>query len=91
MLRHHHATTINIIINKQNPQAIPTKLVHKHAEKILPGNGKAITNFNILAKISMGQRFPIPYLDTLSIVGSRIDNFKIVFQVFCDLQTVPGI
>jgi hypothetical protein len=30
---------------------IPTQLVQKHAEKILPGNGISITNFNILPKI----------------------------------------
>jgi hypothetical protein len=29
---------------------IPTQLVHKHAEKILPGNGISITNFNIFPK-----------------------------------------
>jgi hypothetical protein len=29
---------------------IPTQLVQKHAEKILPGNGISITNFNILPK-----------------------------------------
>jgi hypothetical protein len=29
---------------------IPTQLVHKHAEKILSGNGISITNFNILPK-----------------------------------------
>jgi hypothetical protein len=29
---------------------IPTQLVQKHAEKILPGNGISITNFNILSK-----------------------------------------
>jgi hypothetical protein len=29
---------------------IPTQLVQKHAEKILPGNGISITNFNILQK-----------------------------------------
>jgi hypothetical protein len=29
---------------------IPTQLVHKHVEKILPGNGISITNFNILPK-----------------------------------------
>jgi hypothetical protein len=31
--------------------SIPTQLVQKHAEKILPGNGISITNFNILPKI----------------------------------------
>ena len=30
---------------------IPTQLVQKHAEKILPGNGISITNFNIFPKI----------------------------------------
>jgi hypothetical protein len=30
---------------------IPTQLVHKHAEKILSGNGISITNFNIFPKI----------------------------------------
>jgi hypothetical protein len=30
---------------------IPTQLVQKHAEKILPGNGISITNFHILPKI----------------------------------------
>jgi hypothetical protein len=30
--------------------AIPPQLVQKHAEKILPGNGIFITNFNILPK-----------------------------------------
>jgi hypothetical protein len=29
---------------------IPTQLIHKHAEKILPGNGISITNFNIFPK-----------------------------------------
>jgi hypothetical protein len=29
---------------------IPTQLVQKYAEKILPGNGISITNFNILPK-----------------------------------------
>jgi hypothetical protein len=29
---------------------IPTQLVQKHAEKILPGNGISITNFNIFPK-----------------------------------------
>ena len=29
---------------------IPTQLVQKHAENILPGNGISITNFNILPK-----------------------------------------
>jgi hypothetical protein len=29
---------------------IPTQLVQKHAEKIFPGNGISITNFNILPK-----------------------------------------
>jgi hypothetical protein len=84
MLRRHHATTVKIVINKQKPRGltIPTELVQKHAEKILPGNGKAITNFNILAKTSPGHRFPIPYLDTFSIAGSRIDGLKIVFQTF---------
>jgi hypothetical protein len=93
MLRLHHATTVKIVINKKNPRGltIPTQLVQKHAEKILPGNGKAITNFNILAKTSLGHRFPIPYLDTFSIAGSRIDGLKIVFRIFRDLQTVPGV
>jgi hypothetical protein len=30
---------------------IPTQLVQKHAEKIFPGNGISITNFNLLPKI----------------------------------------
>jgi hypothetical protein len=30
--------------------SIPTQLVQKHAEKILPGNGISITNFNIFPK-----------------------------------------
>jgi len=56
MLIHHQETTIKIITNKQNPRGltIRTELVHKHVEKIFPGNGKAITNFNILAKTSPG-------------------------------------
>jgi hypothetical protein len=29
---------------------IPTQLVQKHAENILPGNGISITNFNIFPK-----------------------------------------
>jgi hypothetical protein len=29
---------------------IPTQLAHKHEEKILPGNGISITNFNIFPK-----------------------------------------
>jgi hypothetical protein len=29
---------------------IPTQLVQKHVEKILPGNGISITNFNIFPK-----------------------------------------
>jgi hypothetical protein len=93
ILKHHHATTIRIVINKSKSRGltIPTELVKKHAKEILPGNGKAITNFNILAKTSLGQRFPIPYLDTFSIVGSQIDGLKIVFGIFHNLQTVPGV
>ena len=44
-----------------------------------------------LAKASPGQRFCVPYLHTFSIAGSRIGNLKIVFQIFCELQTVPGV
>jgi hypothetical protein len=64
ILKRHHATIVKIVINKQKSRepTIPTELVQKHAKKILPGNGKAITNFNILAKTSLGQRFTIPYL-----------------------------
>jgi hypothetical protein len=93
MLRHHHATTVNIVINKQKPRGltIPTDLVQKHAEKILAGNGKAITNSNILVKTNPAHRFPIPYLDTFSIAGSRIDGLKIVFRIFDDLQTMPRV
>jgi hypothetical protein len=93
ILKHHHATTVKIVINKKKSRepTIPTELVQKHAKKILPGNGKAITNFNILAKTSLGQRFPVPYLDTFSIAGSRIDGLKIVFRIFRELQTVPGV
>jgi len=40
---------------------------------------------------SLGHHFPIPYLDTFSIAGSRADGLKIVFWIFCDLQTVPGV
>jgi hypothetical protein len=43
---------------------IATQLVQKDAEKILPGNGISITNFNILAKTSPTYRFLIPYLAT---------------------------
>ena len=66
MLICHHAKTVKIDINKKNPRGltIPTQLVHKHAEKILSGNGISITNFNILAKTSLTYRFTIPYLDT---------------------------
>jgi hypothetical protein len=33
---------------------IPVQLVHKHAEKILSGNGISITDFNIFPKIVYG-------------------------------------
>jgi hypothetical protein len=81
ILKRHHATTVKIIINKKKSRqpTIPTKLVHKHAKKILRGNGKAITNFNILAKTNLVQHFCVPYLHTFSIAGSRIDGLKIVF------------
>jgi hypothetical protein len=56
-------------MQKSRGLAIPTELVQKHAKKIFPGNGKAITNFNILVKTSPAQCFPIQYLDTFSIAG----------------------
>jgi hypothetical protein len=93
ILKRHHTTTVKIVINKQKSRqpTIPTELVQKHAKKILPGNGKAITNFNILAKASPDQRFCVPYLHTFSIAGSRIDGLKIVFRIFRELQTAPGV
>jgi hypothetical protein len=49
ILKWHHATTVKFVINKQKSRqpTIPTELVEKDAKKILPGNGKAIKNFNI--------------------------------------------
>jgi hypothetical protein len=71
---------------KQHP-----KFRNIHAEKILPCNGISITNFNILAKTSPNDHFPIPYLATFSIVGSQIGGLKISLPLFRDLQTTPII
>jgi hypothetical protein len=70
---------------------IPTQFVQKHAENIFPGNGISITNFNILEKTSPPYNFPIPYLATFSIAGSRTGGLKIAFPIFRDLQTVPRV
>jgi hypothetical protein len=70
---------------------IPTQLVQKHAKDILSGNGKAITNFNILEKTSLGYHFLIPHLDTFKIAGSQTDGPKNLFQIFRDLQIVPKV
>ena len=40
---------------------------------------------------SPAYRFPVPYLDTFSIAGSWTNGIKIVFRIFCDLQTVPEV
>ena len=93
MLRCHHETTIKIIINKKKPRGliISTELVQKHAKNILSGNGKAITNFNILAKTSPDQHLCVLYLHTFLIAGSRIDGLKIVFRIFRELQIAPEV
>ena len=70
---------------------IPTHLVQKHAEKILSGNGISIKNFNVLAKTSPTDRFPIPYLATFSIAGFPRGGLKIALPLFHDLQTTPEI
>ena len=70
---------------------IPTQLVQKHAENILPGNGISITNINILAKMNSTDHFPIPYLPTCLLAGSQIGGFKISLALFCNLQTTPKI
>jgi hypothetical protein len=49
---------------------IPTQPVQKHAEKILPGNGISITNFNILPKMvyDRGDCDQIIFLNETSVV-----------------------
>jgi hypothetical protein len=49
---------------------IPTQLVHKHAENILPCNGISITNFNILLKTiyDRGDCYRIISLNETSVV-----------------------
>ena len=75
---------------------IPTQLVQKHVENIFPDNRISITNYNILAKTSLDDRFPIPYLATFSIAGSGTGRFKLHFHCsatckqhseFRDIQT----
>ena len=70
---------------------IATQLAQKHAEKIFPGNGISIINFNILEKMSPTYHFPIPYLATFSIAGSQKSGIKIAFPMFCNLQIVPRV
>ena len=62
---------------------IPTQLVQKHVEKILPGNGISITNFNILSKTvyDRGDCDQIISLNETSIVEKNSRYlFRILFR-----------
>ena len=82
---------ITKILEETVTLTIPTQLVQKHAENIFPGNGISITNFNILEKTSPPYNFPIPYLATFSIAGSRTCGLMIVLPFFRGLQTIHGV
>jgi hypothetical protein len=59
---------------------IPAQLVQKHAEKIFPGNGISITNFNILPKIvyDHGDCYRIISLNETSVV----EKIPVVFSEY---------
>jgi hypothetical protein len=46
---------------------------------------------SLILKTSPTDRFPIPYLATFSIAGSRTGGLKISLPLFRDLQTTPEI